>query len=390
MILTATTETLEIETSTAGSVHVATKYLDTTATTATPGSSQVAITTATTTVAVTAPAASTQRSIQSVSVENNGTTSQDIKIKKDVSGTETVIHSFRLNPGESCNFSNSTGFIKHASDGSKMVALTTDRSAPFSANSFSVLKVGTTAEAAGVMHFLGLAAGIPGAWSPGTPGLNGRATDGTTAGDAGCIPIPNASSGTNYLTQFSVSATVACTPMLLDILWVNTGIVVTTTTAQAITPVALPARSQDGTNGGKGVMAGILVTTATTNAGAITNCKISYTNQDGVAGRTGTMASFPITAVAGTIVPFQLATGDSGVRSVQSVTLGTSLVTGAVSLILYRIPAISSQLLANTGATPAPVTSLVTLYPGVCLLLAAIPTTTTATTITALVNVEAR
>jgi hypothetical protein len=49
------------------------------------------------------------------------------------------------------------------------------------------------------------------------------------------------------------------------------------------------------------------------------------------------MASFPATAVAGTLVPFQLATGDRGVQSVQSVTLGTSYVAGAISLVLFRI-----------------------------------------------------
>jgi hypothetical protein len=72
--------------------------------------------------------------------------------------------------------------------------------------------------------------------------LNGRATGGTTTADNGCLKIPNPSSGSNYITGFSVSATTACVPMLLDVLWVNTGLVVTTTTAQAITPVSLPSR----------------------------------------------------------------------------------------------------------------------------------------------------
>jgi hypothetical protein len=41
--------------------------------------------------------------------------------------------------------------------------------------------------------------------------------------------------------------------MLIDLLWVNTGLVVTTTTAQAITPVALPARDAAGTTNGDDV-----------------------------------------------------------------------------------------------------------------------------------------
>ncbi len=68
--------------------------------------------------------------------------------------------------------------------------------------------------------------------------------------------------------------------MLLDYLWINTGLVVTTLTAQAITPVSLPARDMFETTNGDGVIAGILVTTATTNAAVIANTTISYTNSD--------------------------------------------------------------------------------------------------------------
>jgi hypothetical protein len=118
---------------------------------------------------------------------------------------------------------------------------------------------------------------------------------------------------------------------------VNSGLVVTTTTAQAITPVAIPARDTFDTANGDGVLAGFLVTTATTNAGAITNMTISYTNSAGVAGRTGTVTSFPATAVIGSFIPVNLQAGDKGIQSVQSVTFGTSLAAGAVSLVLYRV-----------------------------------------------------
>lgn len=84
-------------------------------------------------------------------------------------------------------------------------------------------------------------------WAPGTPGLNGRATDGTAGADAGCIPVKNPTTGSNYLTAHCSSATTACVPMLIDLMWINTALVVTTLTAQALTPVALPARDQTGT-----------------------------------------------------------------------------------------------------------------------------------------------
>jgi hypothetical protein len=76
---------------------------------------------------------------------------------------------------------------------------------------------------------------------------------------------------------------------------------------------------------------------ATTNAGAISNTTISYTNSAGVAGRTGTiMPDWPATAVLGHLSPFSLQSGDAGVRSIQSITLGTSYVTGTVGLVLHR------------------------------------------------------
>jgi len=49
-------------------------------------------------------------------------------------------------------------------------------------------------------------------------------------------------------------------------------------------------------------------------------------------------------------VPFDLAAGDAGVRSIQSVTFGTSLAAGAVHMILYRPIASVAVTLANAGA----------------------------------------
>ncbi|MFO0749129.1 MAG: hypothetical protein U1F43_26225 [Myxococcota bacterium] len=75
-------------------------------------------------------------------------------------------------------------------------------------------------------------------------------------------------------------------------------------------------------------MVGIEVSTATTNVSAVTNMTMTYTNSAGTGSRTGTIGELPATAVAGTFVQFQLDSGDVGVRSIQSLTLGTSLVTG--------------------------------------------------------------
>ena len=139
-----------------------------------------------------------------------------------------------------------------------------------------------------------------------------------------------------------------------DVVWVNTGLVVTTTTAQAITSPTFPARDLNGSTDGEGYVIGLLTTTANTNAAAITNATVSYTNSAGVNSRTATLLAvagdqIPPTPVIGTVVWFRLDAGDKGVRSIQSVTLGTSLVAGAVSLIVARPLSIISATQTNVA-----------------------------------------
>ena len=216
-------------------------------------------------------------------------------------------------------------------------------------SSRALFKVGTAPEAAGQYYCFAKDNGAPGAWSPGTPGINGRNTDGTTAADLGCITVGNPSSGAWYIRDFNIAASQVGQFILADVLWVNTGLVVTTTTAQTITQPTLPLRDNAGTSNGHGVGEGLLVTTATTNAAVVNNITLQYTNSNGVAGRTGTM-SYPATAVIGTFVPFQLAQGDVGVRSIQSITLGTTLTAGAVSLICFNFLVTAPVPLANVGS----------------------------------------
>jgi hypothetical protein len=110
-----------------------------------------------------------------------------------------------------------------------------------------------------------------------------------------------------------------------------------------------PARDLNGATNGEGWTAAIYVTGATTNAGAIANTTISYTNQDGVSGRTATIASFPATAVVGTLVLFWLQAGDRGIRSIESITLGTTYGGGSISLLLIRKLAEVPNPIANVG-----------------------------------------
>jgi hypothetical protein len=213
-------------------------------------------------------------------------------------------------------------------------------------------KVNFTGEAAGMFGSLAYLAGAPGAMVAPTPGLAGEAL----TSYAGQIPFPSAVGGSNvYLAAFDAVQGGSIGGLLLaDRLWHDSGFTVTTTTAQTVNSVTWPARDEDGATSGREVQIGIEVSTATTNASAITNMTMSYTNSDGTSGRTGTVPSFPATAAAGTFVPFALAAGDKGVRSIQSLTLGTSLVTGTVHLVAYRRIAGVGLPVASAGVNQGP------------------------------------
>lgn len=177
-------------------------------------------------------------------------------------------------------------------------------------------------------------AGIPGAAVAPAPGIGGAAL--TSYG--GQIPFPAAVGGQNiHLARFSgVNSAQAGILLLCDRLWHNSGIVVTTTTAQTVNSVAFPARDDNGSANGEGVYIGLEIVTAT-GAGAATP-SISYTNQAGTAGRTSTTVdAYAATSAAGMFYRLGLAAGDTGVRSIQSVTLGVSMTSGSISLVAYRI-----------------------------------------------------
>jgi len=380
IILDTTTTALQVVLAAAATTQLEynTSWRDVTTTAYTPGSSPGVTNSTTDVTMVAAPAASTQRVIDYVSIYNADAITHTVTVKQDISGTDRRHARMIVAPGETMQYTDSGGWQVVRVRSSAVVS-------PASAVAVPFLKVGTALEAVGVFYSWGKDTGMPGAWSPGTPGLNGRATDGTLAADNGCLRVLNAPGGSiNLLTGVDGTANITGDLKIVDVMWVNTGLVTTTTTAQAIAaPVALPARDTAGTTNGAGVFAGILVTTATTNAGAITNTTISYTNSDGVAGRTGTIASFPSTAVIGTVLWFQLAAGDMGVRSVQSVTLGTSYGAGAISLILGTWLMGRGDTIASVGGQrQAPNHDHgVRLYDGVCMLPMGLRSATTATTI---------
>lgn len=200
--------------------------------------------------------------------------------------------------------------------------------------SIDILKVGFTAEAVGLQHSTFYNGGFPGAATAPSPGLSGA----SITSYPGQIPFPATVPGKDiYLARMEANQAGGCGMMTLaDRIWHNSGISVTTTTAQTINSTPWPSRDRNGTTDGVGVQIGIEVSSATTNAAAVTNTVMSYTSSDGIAGRTATIASFPATAVAGTFIPFVIQAGDLGVRSIQSFNPGTSYGGGAIHIVAFN------------------------------------------------------
>lgn len=336
-------------------------------------------------VLVNAPAASTQRQVVRIGIANVDTVAHFVTLFKDVSGTEYIIIKVYLKPGEELHWTRTAGWRITDSEGRfEGDILDVVRDPPRQRLPF--MKVGTGPDTTGYWYCYSKDGAFPGAWAPGSPGLNGRNTDGTTTTDAGCFQILNPAAGNNYLTRFVCGATTASLVMLFDVLWVNSGIVVTTTTAQAITSGTLPARDEVGSTDGVGLLIGLLTTTANTNAAVINNATVNYTNSDGTAGRTATLANLvgaqiPISPAIGTIVWFRLQAGDKGVRSIEGITLGTSLVAGAVSLLIARPLTLAPCLAQNPAEEPFPIDPGIKLYNGTCALLCMVASGTTATTV---------
>jgi hypothetical protein len=359
LILTSTSDLIRLVTSAAAnSIDVHASYVDLSGTTVTPGRTNTKITTATTTTVVGSPAASTQRNLKSLYVTNNSSGTNCNVAVQHFDGTNAVeLIEFVLLPGENLGYLEDGSWVHRDAAGAEYppsgLGAYNGQTVPF-------MKSGTAADSVGYWYCTSKDAGYPGAWAPGTPGVNGRVTDGTASADFGCLPVPAAATGANFITELQMQASLNHSHLFFDCLWVNSDIVVTTTTAQTITTPTLPARDVNGETNGEGCMIAMLTTTANTNASAIANTTISYTNSKGVAGRTATLTAMagsqiPSSPAIGTIVWFNLDAGDTGVKSIESITLGTTVanvmaqkVIGSPGIRLYNGSCILHCYLAST------------------------------------------
>jgi hypothetical protein len=345
ILLVTTSDIIELLTTSTASTDYCISYVDFTSTTYDAGISTGNISSATTTTILSAPASSTRRQVKFITIRNKSTTaSQTITIKYDVSGTERYLTTdLILQPGFTLEYIDGQGFTVKGAQGRQLVL----NNEIYSSLTFDYRKIGTVSEAVGRYYGFAKDAGYPGAWVPGSPGVNGYWTDASDntnaanpagATETGCYQLQTPKRGGYYLTGANAYTSTVHNSHLIDLLWYNTGLAVTTTTSQSISQPtdSIPDRDLFGSSKGVGWRVGIYVTTATTNGSAVTNTTLTYTNSDGTGSRTATILSFPATAVAGTFVPFDLQVGDNGIRSIQSITLGTSYGGGAISLVMYR------------------------------------------------------
>lgn len=358
LLLTSTSDVIRVVTSVAAnSIDCHVSWVDLNGTTVTPGRQNTVITTATTTTVVPSPGAGTSRNIKGIYITNDSTGTSCTVAVEHFDGTNQVeLMQFILLPGENMNFNEEGGWRHRDAQGAEYPPMGI---AAYSSMTIPFFKNMSASDGVGYWYASHKDTGFPSAWSPGTPGVNGRVTDGRAVADVGCIPIPNPVTGANYLTEVQMASTAAHTHLIYDVLWCNTGLSVTSTsTVQAISPPTLPARDINGTTNGEGCMIGLYFLTASTLAAVNALSQVTYTNSDGTTGRIATLQSatigsqLPATPVIGTLAWYSLAAGDKGVRAVTGFNIGaTSWLTGTISLFVARdiatlgcsIPNVSSQ-----------------------------------------------
>jgi hypothetical protein len=167
-------------------------------------------------------------------------------------------------------------------------------------------------------------------------------TDATT----GFAPFTNPTGGNKtYLAVMSPAPATVGTMLLYDLVWACSGFSGTVTTAQSVT--GFPSLTRPDANGtGLELFAQVFTAIGATG----TTFTVSYTNQASVAGRTTIAQNIGATGLneVHRVIPVFPQAGDSGYRSIQSVTLAATTGTaGNWGLLLARRIAEIPMTLAN-------------------------------------------
>lgn len=110
--LVATTDKVQLTTSTAATIDVIASWTDLSGTTVTPGKTLTAISSATTTDIVPVPAASTAKRVQEIMIYNkDASLSCDVNCVFDANGTDYLMPKFTLTPGMTLEYIEGIGFF---------------------------------------------------------------------------------------------------------------------------------------------------------------------------------------------------------------------------------------------------------------------------------------
>lgn len=165
-----------------------------------------------------------------------------------------------------------------------------------------------------------------------------------SAGQAGFRNLPDPVGGASrYLAQSALTFQTACSLWFYDRVWSCSGFSGIVATAQAVT--SFPVLTRPDANG-TGLEIWIECYTATGATAA--NITVQYTNSDSVAGRS-TVSTAHITSMpANRMYRVPLQAGDTGVKSIQSVTLsGTTGTAGSFGVTLMRKIAVTGSAVTN-------------------------------------------
>ena len=371
-----TADLLRVVTSSAADIEVHVDWVEYTdgASTVTPGNGNFAISSATTTTLVTSPGAAATRSIQSLTVKN---------AHASLANTVTVVHTdgsvvsdvatATLAAGESLQYHGGSapavldvqGRVKQNTINTDGVVAAALLSGPLV---IDLMKTGSAAKAAANQQSFWLSNPSAGAAPPAYTAGSGYACSKATTG---ALPLVNASVGSNRIAMVVAGANVAGGLILYDRLWSCGGMGFAAATYTVTTPGSLPARVTD-----NGLGCEVFVEQFVAAGAASGTLTINYVNAAG----SNVSAVIPAVVSAPVVGQIQRFPINDGIRSVTSVVNSATWTSGSWGITIARRLLDIPVTLANVQGPPLDWTrtALRVVPADACLMLAAMPTATTA------------
>jgi hypothetical protein len=223
----------------------------------------------------------------------------------------------------------------------------------------------------GIPFDLSSASGIPGSMAVSTAGVAGETLVGNYPGS---LPWSRPTTGRTYLLRATYHANQPGVMLLCDMLWRNSGLSTSITTAQTVNSIPWPARDKNYTTLGEGVTIGVELTTAST--ANTPTLSASFTASDGTTGNTSTNL-IPTLAASPAGFVYPLVTSKKGTQSIQSFTLSSAWTSAVISLMAYRVISRMDSSNSSIGFTfTFPFEGMEQIPTDACLFWMFIPTTT--------------